>query len=98
MPPVLIPLLRHTEARQQQQWGKVAAAAENRKTNNLYPAYLFMPVAVMTFGPFGLKSLAFVKELGRRIHQETGEEMAISYLMQCLSMAIQRGNVAAVLG
>ena len=57
-----------------------------------------MPIAIETFGPVGPKSLAFVKELRRRICQETGEEMATSYLMQRLSMAIQRGNVAAVLG
>ena len=57
-----------------------------------------MPVAIETFGPFGPKSLAFVKELGSRICQETGKEMATCYLMQCLSIAIQRGNVAAVLG
>ena len=44
------------------------------------------------------ESLAFVKELGSRIHQETREEMETSYLMQRLSMAIQRGNMAAVLG
>ena len=57
-----------------------------------------MTVAIETFGSFGPKSLAFVKELGSRIHQETGEEMVTSYLMQHLSMAIQRGNVAALLG
>ena len=50
------------------------------------------------FWPFGPKSLAFIKELESRIHQETGEETATSYLKQHLSMAIQRGNQAAVLG
>ena len=61
--------------------GKVtAAAAEDMKTNH-DQAYLFMPVAIATFGPVGPKSLAFVKELGSRIRQDTGEEMATSYLM-----------------
>ena len=45
-----------------------------------------------TFGP---KTLAFVKELGRRVRRETGEEKATSHLFQCLSVAIQRGNAAA---
>ena len=47
--------------------GKVAAAAEDRKTkkySNLDQAYLFMPVAIETFGTFGPRSLAFIKELG----------------------------------
>ena len=52
----------------------------------------------MPFGPFGPKSLAFVKEQGRGIRRETGDEMATRYLMRRLSMAVQRGNVAAMLG
>ena len=57
-----------------------AAAAEDKKTN-LDQAYLFMPVAIATFGPVGPKSPPLVKELGSRIRQDTGEEMATSYLM-----------------
>ena len=58
-----------------------------------------MPVIIeLTLGVFGPRTLVFVRELGRRISQETGEEIATSYLMQCLSMTIQGGNVAAVLG
>ena len=58
----------------------------------------FVPVVIETVGMFGSKTLAFVRELGRRICQETGEEMARSYLMQRLSMTIQRRNAAVVLG
>ena len=36
-------------------------------------AYLFVPVVIDTLGVFGPKTPAFVRELGRRIHQETGE-------------------------
>ena len=71
--------------------GKATAAAEDRKTNkysNFDQAYLFMPVAINTFGPFGPKSLAFVKVLESRIWEQTGEELATSYVMQRLSMAI----------
>ena len=35
-----------------------------------------MPVVIKTLGVFDPKTLAFVRELGRRIRQETGEEMA----------------------
>ena len=81
--------------------GKVAAAAEDRKANkyiHLDPAYLFIPLAFETLGVFGPKTLAFVRELGRRISQETGEVRETSFLMQRLSIAVQRGNSAAVLG
>ena len=81
--------------------GKVAAATEDRKANkyiHLDPAYLFIPLAFETLGVFGPKTLAFVRELGRRISQETGEVRETSFLMQRLSIAVQRGNLAAVLG
>ena len=81
--------------------GKVVAAVEERKVSkcaNLGLAYLFTPVAIETLGTFGPKTLAFVKELGRRVRKETGKEKATSHLFQCLSMATQRGNAAATLG
>ena len=83
--------------------GKVAAAAEDRKANkyiHLDPTYLFIPLmlAFETLGVFGPKTLAFVRELGRRISQETEEVRETSFLMQRLSIAVQRGNSAAVLG
>ena len=56
---------------------EVAAAAEDRKANkyiHLDSTYLFIPLAFETLGIFGPKTLAFVRELGRRISQETGEE------------------------
>ena len=37
-------------------------------------------------------------ELGHRVRQCTGEVKARAYLLQCLSVAIQRGNAASVLG
>ena len=67
---------------------KVAAAAEERKVSkyvNLGQAYLFTPVAIETLGALGPKTLAFVKELGRRVRREMGEEKATSHLFQCLS-------------
>ena len=46
----------------------------------------------------GPSSRSFLKELGRRVTAETGEARETSYLLQRLSVAIQRGNAAAVLG
>jgi len=51
-----------------------------------------------TMGAFEPKTLALMKELGRRVRKETGEEEAYSHLVQRLSVAVQRGNAAATLG
>ena len=45
-----------------------------------------MSVFIETLDVFGPKTLSFVRELGRRIRQETGKEMA----MQRLSMVIRK--------
>ena len=42
--------------------------------------------------------MAFLKDLSRRIKQRTGEVKARSYLLQRLSVAVQRGNATSVLG
>jgi len=39
-----------------------------------------------------------VEEIGRRIAEVSGERRATSFLLQRLSLSVQRGNVAAVLG
>ena len=81
--------------------GKVAAAAEKKKSNkygHLGPAHIFMPVAMETLGAFGPRILTFIKELRRRICKATREEKASGFLLQRLSVAVQRGNAAAVMG
>ena len=65
------------------------------KYAHLAPAYLFQPVAIETIGS---RSRAFLRELGRRVGAQTGEARSTSYLFQRLSVAIQRGNAAAVMG
>ena len=81
--------------------GAVAALAEERKKNiyaHLDPSHSFTPVAVEISGVVGPQSLAFLKDLGRRMRQVTGEERSLSYLLQRVSVAVQRGNAASVLG
>ena len=51
-----------------------------------------------TTGTFGPDSLSFLKELGRRLRMATGEPQSGSFLIQRLSVAIQTGNSASVLG
>ena len=68
------------------------------KYAHLTPAHLFSPIAVETTGVFGPRTKALLKELGNRMTQSTGEEAATTYLIQRLSVAVQRGNCASVMG
>ena len=53
---------------------------------------------MLTSGAIGPESMAFLKDFGRRVARVTGEEKSTSYLLQRLSVAVQRGNTASVLG
>ena len=81
--------------------GAVAALAENRKKAKyscLGPAYSFIPIAIESSGACGPLTLEFLRDLGNRLRQATGEESSFVYLLQRLSVAVQRGNAAAILG
>ena len=81
--------------------GKSAAQAENKKLGHyeeLKRSYIVMPVAVETMGSWGQMGLKFVKDLGSRIADVTGETRSTSFLFQSLSMTIQRGNAISVSG
>ena len=43
-------------------------------------------------------SMLFLRDLGRRIALESGEPRSTDYLLQRLSVAVQRGNAASVQG
>ena len=81
--------------------GAVAAHAERckqEKYSALDQCYTFTPVAIETAGPFGPETFSFLRELGCRLKQVTGEAKSFSYLQQRLSIAVQRGNAASVMG
>ena len=83
------------------QVGAVAQQAEDRKMRkykHLDSCYFFTPVAIETSGVFGPKTTEFLKELGLRLRQVSGEANSFAYLTQRLSVAIQCGNAASVLG
>ncbi|XP_074034392.1 uncharacterized protein isoform X2 [Leptinotarsa decemlineata] len=71
---------------------------KRKKYQNLGNNYLFHPVAIETFGGYGPEALLFIHELGRRIGQATKDHHSTSFLIERISIAIQRGNAASVLG
>ena len=79
----------------------VANDAEHRKTTkcrSLASLYRFTPIAVETLGALGDEASTFFGDLGRRIASVTAEPRSSQFLMQRLSVALQRGNAACVLG
>jgi hypothetical protein len=43
------------------------------------------------------RALALVKDLGKRLIESSGEPRSCAYLIQRISIAIQRGNAASIL-
>ena len=81
--------------------GAVAHRAEHLKVSkyaHLDSSHHFIPVAVETSGVFGPEALSFIQDLSRHLRQVTGEPRSLEYLLQQISVAVQQGNAAAVLG
>ena len=81
--------------------GAVANEAEKRKSQkyrSLAALYRFMPIAVETLGALGDEASAFFHDLGRRIMTASGEPRSFQFLLQRLSVTVQRGNAACVVG
>ena len=58
--------------------------------------YHFVPVGIETYGAYGPQGLKLVKQIGKKIQAATGEKLSTFYLLQNISMAIQRGNAICV--
>ena len=81
--------------------GAVAAHAEQRKRSKyaeLEASHHLALVAIETTGVCGPEALQFFRELGHHLKADTGEPRFLQFLFQRISVAMQRGNVAAVLG
>jgi len=60
--------------------------------------YYFVAFAVETLGVWGDETTSFVETLGNTINIITGEPRSKLYLKQRISLAIQRGNAACIMG
>ena len=80
--------------------GAVADDAEYRKKlkySHLDPTHAFIPVAVETLGAFGREAQSFLREVSHRIASSTGDPQSHQFLLQRVSVAVQRGNAASIL-
>lgn len=71
---------------------------KRRKYEGLGDCYNFLPFAVETMGPWGPEAKLFLKDITTRLIEVTGDNRAGSFFAQRISLAIQRGNAASILG
>ena len=71
---------------------------KHRKYSKLEAKYHFVPVVVETSGVLGPEAHEFLHDLGLRMACVSSETNSLQFLMQRISVAVQRGNAAAVLG
>ena len=83
----------------QVQWQPWLSGASRRSTQpSINATTSHRCMAIETAGPFGPETFAFLRDLGCRLKQATGEAKSFSYLRQRLSVAVQLRNAAAVMG
>jgi hypothetical protein len=81
--------------------GTVANDAEQRKRTkyfSLAARYHFVPITIETLGSLGEEAMQFFRDVGHRVAAETGEPRSLQFLLQRVSVAVQRGNAACVVG
>ena len=75
-----------------------AAALKHSKYQALKETYIFVPFAVEVSGAWCEEAWDFVRAIGRRLKDCGLDPRSLTYLVQRISMAIQRGNAASVSG
>ena len=85
----------------QQYTGWVSLAAEhskNAKHADIIAGVDFVPFVIEMSGVCGEQALVLVTEVGRRMAEVSKEPRSTTFLRQRLSVAVERGNVACILG
>ena len=79
-------------------WIRMAQEKKKTKYAHLEVSHYFVPIAVESLGVCGLEAQSFFQDLSRRLKDSTSEPLFHYYLMQWISVAVQRDNTAAILG
>lgn len=75
--------------------GVVAEQAATRKRvkySGLSDAYSFLPLAFENLGPMNEEAALFLRDVGRRLTEASGDRRETFFLFQRISVAIQRFN------
>ena len=80
--------------------GRLADSSEalkRRKYSSLTATFHFSPVCVETLGAWGSSARELIRRIGSRVMERTGDVRATQFLIQHVSLDVQRGNVASVM-
>jgi len=81
--------------------GSAAEFAQNKKHSNYTyiksQNYFFVAFAVETFGPWSSDSIKLIDKIGKKLNDISGDRRSKSFLIQRISMAIQRGNASCIM-
>jgi len=81
--------------------GAACRQAAERKTNKyvaLSRTHEFCPIAIETLGPINDEGMSFLQQLGHHMTSASGDKREFTFLMQRISIAVQRSNAVAILG
>ena len=81
--------------------GAASELAEMRKSDKyskLGPHHIFVPIAFETVGTWGKEADCIIAAIGKKIANCSGETRSLDFLRQRISVELQRGNAASVLG
>jgi hypothetical protein len=70
----------------------LAADRKETKYASLATTYQFIPISCETLGPLNAKAFKFLSDLGHRISSVIGDHREGSFLLQRLSISLQRFN------
>jgi len=75
-----------------------AEARKCRLYESISSLYNFIPIAFDCLGGFGPSAKAVIAKISQKIREESGDNRSHQFLMQRLSIEIQRGNSISILG
>ena len=70
----------------------MAATRKEVKYSMLAGTHIFQPLASESYGPQNASAISFIKDLGHRISQRSGDARETQFLFQRLSVILQRFN------
>ena len=93
---LLLLLLLH-RATEQEVASKKATDNKTENYQELEKTHIFFPVAIETAGSWSQQAIALVQEIGRRISAINEDNRETTFLLQRLSVALQRRNAISFL-
>ena len=75
---------------------KRAAAIKTTKYSNITSIHIFYLISIETAGSWDVQAVELMEEIGRRKTAAINDQNETIYLLQRISMAIQRGNSMAI--